>query len=164
MTEIENNKNRILFGSTKVLNRNVMVMDRTDWETMIDRKGNITLVNSLAAPLTNVMNEAEVVAVTASGYHAPKPGIEIVRKDSKDDPYIYNIDHYTVVQTFCQHPEYETIVNKAGVVNSPNLQQCLTQYVFVVKNKPNESEDHWAKELPIRIKNALEKGPPSETS
>lgn len=84
----------------------------------------------------------------------PDLSINIVRYDKKDEPYIYNLDKYTVVQSFCLHNQYQNIINQASVADSPQLQECLKEYVFIIKNKPSEIQNHWSKEIPKIVKNA----------
>lgn len=148
---------RIKYATKRVLNKSVSTMSRQAWERLILNDGVITEVNSLGAPFENVMQDAAVVAAAAAGYNCSSPGIDIVRYDMKDAPYVYNIDHYTVVQSFHLHNEFQKIVKTAGVENSVLLEQCLDEYVFIVKQKPNEIIDHWSKTLPKHIKNAQKK-------
>ena len=158
MDKAEQTKTKLKFAAQNILGRSVMVIPRSDWEKLIREDGQPTQVNSLGAPFANVIHEAQVVAVAASGHQNPDPGIDIVRRDDRDAPYIYNIDHYTVVQTLCIHDAYNAILTKAGVSDSPELQQCLDHNVFVIKQHPTETRDHWSEDFPVRIKNARMKG------
>ncbi len=145
---------RLKYATQNVLNRSVTTVTRSEWEALVHPEGYVTNVQMLPKPFMNVMHEAQVVAVTASGIQNPDPGIDVVRLDEKDAPNIYNIDHYTVVQTFCLHPKYETIIKKAGVEDSQQLQDCLMQNVFVVKQKANKTKNHHEPEIPKHIRNA----------
>lgn len=158
MTDIDDTKCRLLFATKHVLKRSVMMMQLSDWESLIREDGVPTQVNSLGKELQSVIDDAQVVAIAASGCCNPDPGIDIVRHDECDAPYVHNIDHYTVCQNLAQHSQYAQIANTAGVTNSPELQQCLSKYVFVVKQTPDETADHWTIDLPERVKNACERG------
>lgn len=158
MDKAEYTKTKLQFAMRKILGRSVMAMPRSDWEKLIREDGKPTQVSSLGAPFANVMHEAQVVAVAASGHQNPNPGIDIVRRDDRDAPYIYNIDHYTVVQTLRLHDAYNTILTKTGITDSPELQQCLNHNVFVVKQDSTETDNHWTEDIPAQIKNAHKKG------
>lgn len=158
MSGVEDTRTRIQYAIQQSMNRSVMTIARADWEVMINADGLPTKVDSLPHPFSAVMKNAQVVAVAASGYHNPDPGFDIVRLDEKDDPYIYNVDHYTVIQTLGLHQSYRAFVAKAGVEESSALQQCMDEYVFVVKRTPGEVPDHWAEELPQRVRDARTKG------
>mgnify|MGYP006168154507 CR=1 FL=1 len=163
MPDNEDTKRRLEYATQHILNRNVMTMPRSDWESLIREDGKPTQVTSLGSPFQGVMHDAQVVAIAASGYHNTDPGIDIVRHDEKDAPYVHNTDHYTVCQTLTLHSDYDAIANTAGVADSPQLRECLNEYVFVVKRNPGEFSDHWSIELPERIRNAREKGSSNET-
>jgi hypothetical protein len=158
MDKAEYVKTKLQFAFQKFLGRSVITMPRPDWERLIREDGQPTQVKSLGSPFADVMYEARVVAVAASGHQNPDPGIDVVRRDDRDAPYIYNIDHYTVVQTPCLHDAYKTILTKIGITDSPELQKCLNDIVFVVKQHPTETENHWSEDIPARVKNAREKG------
>lgn len=157
MDDSNSPKRRLLFATERVLGRSVMTIPREDWQSLIREDGAPTRVSSLGSPFQGVMHSAEIVAVAASGYYNCDPGIDIVRLDERDAPYIHNIDHYTVCQTLTLHNDYAQIIKMAGIDDSPELQKCLYDVVFVVKQTPDETDDHWCVELPERIKNAREK-------
>lgn len=157
MDDSDSTTRRLLFATERVLGRSVMAMPRADWESLIREDGAPTRVSSLGSPFQGVMHDAEIVAVAASGYHNRDPGIDFVRLDERDAPYIHNIDHYTVCQTLTLHNDYAQIIKVAGIDDSPELQKCLYDFVFIVKRTPEEIDDHWCVELPERIKSAREK-------
>lgn len=154
MSNIESIKNRLEFATKNILKRNVVTMKRNDWESLIRNDGHMTHVESLSGPFANLIEQAQIIAVTACGYNNQDPSINIVRYDEKDAPYIYNLDKYTVVQSFCLHNQYQSIINQANVKDSLQLQECLKEYIFITKNKPSEVQNHWSKEIPEIIKNA----------
>lgn len=158
MDYTEHTRMKLKFAAKNILGCGVMTMLRSDWESIVREDGQLTQVNSLGGPFGNIMNNAHIIAVTAAGYQNPNPAIDIVRRDDRDTPYIYNIDHYTVCQTLCLHIGYEQITKTAGVTDSPELQECLKQNVFIIKHPSSETPDHWSIDLPERIKSARVKG------
>ena len=95
----------ILYGHS------VVTVNFHDWQNLVRVDGAPTVVEQIPEKLSGVMRDAEVVAVAASGIANPNPGINIVRKDVKDAPMIYNTDHYTVVERITSHPDYGAIPN-----------------------------------------------------
>jgi len=148
---------RLTFAAQQVLGRDVMAMKRDYWQTLISSDGMPTLLNQAPKPVEGIMHDAMVVAVAASGVCNPDPGFDIVRYDRKDAPHIYNIDHYKVCENLSSHPEYERICSTAQVRSTSDLASCLSDYVFVVKNEPSETSDHWSTQLPHRINIARHK-------
>ena len=51
-------------------------------------------------PSSGLVSMAANVMTAGSGICNPSPGIDVVCLDLKDEPYIYNIDHYTVFEQF----------------------------------------------------------------
>jgi hypothetical protein len=74
----------------------VITIGNRDWQRLVRSDGRPTVVEQVPEKLSGVMRDAEVVAVAARGIANPNPGIDIVRKDLKDAPTIFNTDHYTV--------------------------------------------------------------------
>jgi hypothetical protein len=103
------------------------------------------------------MHDAMVVAVAASGNINPDPGFDIARYDPDDAPYVYNIDHYEVIERLNSHPEYQAILKTAGLSDSPALQAQLAGNVLLMLRDPAETSDHWCKQLPHRINIARHK-------
>lgn len=68
MADIESIKNRFEFATKKILNRSVMTIKRNNWESLILNDGDMTHVESLSGPFTNLIHQAQIVAVTACGY------------------------------------------------------------------------------------------------
>ena len=142
---------RFTYAAQNVLGKDVMAMRRDEWNGLLLSNGMPTLLNQAPAPVAGVMSDSMVVAVAASGICNPDPGFDIVRYDPKDAPHIYNIDHYRVHENLTQHERFSEICKAASVVRTPQLENTLTEFVFVVKNKPSETADHWSTELPERI-------------
>ena len=106
--------------------------------------------------LSGVMRDAEVVAVAASGIPNSNAGIDIVRKDLRDAPTIFNTDHYTVIERLTAHPDYPSIVKRANVTDSEPLRETLDSWVWIIGPK-RDLGYHWAEEIPEYIKNAKRK-------
>jgi hypothetical protein len=102
------------------------------------------------------MRDAEVVAVAASGIANPNPGIDIVRKDVNDAPMIYNTDHYIVVERLTSHPDYDAILSRTSIKDSDALRQTLDSWVWII-GPMRDPTNHWAREIPEYIKNAVKK-------
>ena len=151
-------KTKLQIAAQKVFERSVMTMPSSGWDKLIREDGQPTQVNIFGLPFANVMRKGQVEAVAASGHQNPDPGIDIVRRDDRDVPYIYNIDHYIVIPTLYLHGAYKTILTKSGITDSPELQQFLNHIVFVFKQHPTETDNHWSEDIPARIKNARGKG------
>ena len=148
---------RFTYAAEQVLGRDVMAMKREDWTSMIRSDGMPTLMNEPPKSYEGVMKDAMVVAVAASGVCNPDPGFDIVRYDPDDAPHIYNVDHYRVCERLDGLSEFPEICRKAGVQTSPQLTSCVSDYVFVVRNEPSETTDHWSTDLPHRIQIAKHK-------
>ncbi|MBI5207549.1 MAG: hypothetical protein HY934_07130 [Candidatus Firestonebacteria bacterium] len=131
-------KDKIKFATQKRFNRKTMIMPRNAWEELVHHNGQLTDVSSIGVPLTGVMKEANLIAMTAAGFNNPNPGIDIIRYDEKDHPYVVNIDQYTVVQSFQMHEKFNDVLSLAGLKDSQDLQRCLIENVFIVKKSEEE--------------------------
>ncbi len=107
------------------------------------------MVAAAGLPIQAVAHQATVVAIAGSGIANPQPGIDVVRYDGGDRPFVYNIDHYQVVESLPSHPQYEAIVRKAGVQSTRDVRQFMADHVFVIG--PERRDDHWVKEIPAQI-------------
>jgi hypothetical protein len=140
---------RILFSMQRTLNRSVAILDRAEWNRMVDNSGTPTFIDAAGIPIHAVAREATVVAIAGSGIVNPQPGIDVVRYDPQDRPFVYNIDHYRVVENLPSHPRYEDIVRTAGVRSTPEVRQFMSQHVFIVG--PERPDNHWVEEIPAAI-------------
>jgi hypothetical protein len=100
---------RVKFALSHVENNSVRILAREQWEKLVLANGEPTLLLSTAELDMNMQN-ACVVAVAASGVQNLNPGADVVRFDRNDYPYIYNTDHYSVVEHLSSHPKYNQIV------------------------------------------------------
>ena len=72
------------------------------------------------------------MTAVASGIANQSPGLEIVRRDPADAPFIYNTDDYTVIENLTGHPEYLTFVRRAGVQDSIELRSAIDLWVWIL--------------------------------
>jgi hypothetical protein len=138
----------------------VVTINFQDWDKMVRVDGATTRLERIPAKLSGVLKSAEIVVAVASGIANPSPGIDIVRKDPRDAPFIFNTDHYIVVEKLTQHPDYLSFVRRAGVQDSEDLRSALESWVWIIGPK-RDPEIHWSKEIPEYIHNAKEKTEPS---
>lgn len=115
--------------------------------------GSVTKLEEIPHKIAGVQTDAEVVVAVASGIANICPGIDIVRKDPKDAPFIYNTDHYAIIEHLTHHPEYTTFVRRAGVCDSIELRQAIDSWVWII-GPLREPSTHWSTEIPQFIKNA----------
>ncbi|SRR6266481_729257 len=134
----------------------VITIGNQDWQRLVRSDGQPTVVEQIPKKLSGVMRDAEVVAVAASGIPNPNAGIDIVRKDLRDAPTIFNTDHYTVIERLTAHPDYPSIVRRANVTDSEPLRETLDSWVWIIGPK-RDLDHHWAEEIPEYIKNAKRK-------
>jgi len=100
----------------------VITVNMQDWKNLVRVDGLPTAVEQIPEKLSDVMRDAEVVAIATSGIATPNPGIDIVRRDFKDAPTIYNTYHYIVVERLTEHPDYSSILKRTKVKDSKALQ------------------------------------------
>jgi hypothetical protein len=90
-----------------------------------------------------------------SGIYNPSPGIDVVRFDPNDEPYIYNIDHYTVFENFASTQLYHEALKVARIDETEELNEYIQSHVFMVG--PSKESNHWEKEIPKHIRDAKQK-------
>jgi hypothetical protein len=122
---------------------------------MVSTPGDVSLVQTLPQPLSQIGTQVQSLAVIATGYGTPEARLEIFRGDTKDAPYIWNKDQYTIIQTLSEHPQYQQILRSAGLPETPILDEYLAAHVLVVKRSPNDFEGHWCKALPSFVADLL---------
>jgi hypothetical protein len=147
---------RLRYFMENLYGHSVITVNTQDWKNVVRLDGSPTRVEQIPEKLSGVLRDAEVVAVAASGIANPNPGIDIVRKDLKDSPTIYNTDHYTVVERLTEHPDYSSILKRTKVEDSKELQETLNSWVWII-GPERDPANHWAEEIPKYIKNAKDK-------
>ena len=144
----------------------VVTVNFQDWAKIVRHDGAVTKLEEIPQKLSGVQRDAEVVIAVASGIANQSPGLEIVRRDPADAPFIYNTDHYTVIENLTGHPEYLTFVRRAGVQDSIELRSAIDSWVWIL-GPTRDRAVHWSKEIPGYIRDAKEKAnvmEPSPTS
>jgi len=147
---------RLRYFMENLYGHSVITINTMDWKNLVRNDGLPTVVEQIPEKLSGVMRNAEVVAVAASGIANANPGIDIVRKDPKDAPTIYNTDHYTVVERLTEHPDYPDILKRTKVEDSQALQETLNSWVWII-GPERDPTNHWIEEIPDYIKNAAKK-------
>jgi hypothetical protein len=100
---------RIRYFMQHVQDYSVITIGYQEWNQLVRLDGKPTILEDAPPKLSGVMEDATVVAIAASGVNNPNPGIQITRREMKDYPYIYNTDHYSVV---------ERLSNYSGIAKS----------------------------------------------
>lgn len=145
---------RIECALEHVMNASVITISRADWEILVD--GEPTRVVLAPVEMKGLLSPASLVSVVGSGIYNPSPGVDIVRYDLEDSPFVYNIDHYKVLENFSDDPNYQRVLNMVGIIDSDALQVIFKDYVFIVG--PYRLDNHWSIEIPEAIRNAGIKG------
>jgi hypothetical protein len=145
---------RIAYSLKHHEEKTAAIFSRSDWNTLVLASGEPTRLTRPPVPLENVVDQASVVAIAASGQVNPDPGIDVVRLDGKDKPFVYNLDHYKVVENLQQHPQYDSILKTAGLTQAEDLDAALEEHVFIVGPFDKDYPGHWAEDIPVHIANA----------
>lgn len=147
----ERDVERLRHAAKHVVDDSMVMMHRRDWEGLIRRDGAPTLVTSIGSPFSGLDREASVVAIAASGYMNPDPGMSVARYDPPDYPNVINMDQYTAIQTLGSHPQFTAISGVAGISSSDSLRRLMDDFVFIFKREPEKIADHHRPNLPDRI-------------
>lgn len=115
------------------------------WEAQVTRDGSPVNLVELPQPLEGLTKQANYLGAIASGCQS-NPGVEIIRLDPKDHPFIYNIDHYRVIERLPDHPDYQKLLHHARVDDSEELRRILDSWIFLLG--PEKTSDHWREKLP----------------
>jgi len=147
---------RLSFALEYVYGHSVVTAPAIQWRKVVFADGTPTLLERAPGPLSSIHKQAEVVAVAVSGQASATPGIDIVRYHEKDHPYVYNVDHYTVIEDFHLHPDYERIRQHVGIQDSADLRDMMKNWIFIVGPKQIDGI-HWSKTIPKYIQSAIKK-------
>jgi hypothetical protein len=147
---------RIRFALEHVAKNSVFIVDRMDWERMVDDSGEPIRIESVPPALSGLVSVAAHVMTAGSGILNPSPGMDVVRLDPADAPYIYNIYHYAVLEHFSSTPIYQQVLKVARIEETADLDEFIQDHVFVVG--PYHEDNHRVEEIPEQIKNAKNKG------
>lgn len=141
----------IVFAANRVFCREVVPLDRNKWQESVRPDGSPTLFIMPPEPIDRVAETVPVILSAGSGICNADPGVDVVRLDEKDDPDIFNIDHYRVIEDLTTDWKYTEILRTANVQGSPEIDSLIRDYVFLVKNRANETKDHHSSVFPERI-------------
>ena len=150
------NNDRIKYALEHVTDKSVFIVERSAWEDIVDDDGEPILLANVPTAITGLVSMAAHVMTAGSGIYNPSPGIDVVRFDPVDQPYIYNIDHYTVLEHFASSPLYQDALQIACINENEELNEYIHSHVFVVG--PYRKDNHWAKEIHQHIRDAKHKG------
>lgn len=149
------NKDRFQYALEHVTDKSVFIVERIEWERIVDESGEPVKLADVPLPISGLVSMAAHVMTAGSGIYNPSPGIDVVRSDPKDKPYIYNIDHYTVLENFASAPLYQEALKVARIEETEELNQYVQSHVFVVG--PFRENNHWVAEIPKQIREAQQK-------
>lgn len=147
---------RFKFALEHVADNSVFIVDRTEWERMVDESGEPIRIENVPPTLSGLVSVSAHVMTAGSGIYNPSPGMDVVRLDPNDAPYIYNIYHYTVMEHFSSASIYQQVLTVAQIEGSAELDKFIQDHVFVV-GPYREDNNHWVEEIPKHIKNAKQK-------
>lgn len=147
-----NDIKKVCYILRRIEGKSVHVIDKNDWHDLLRNDGTITELNDQPPPLGNPELKACTITTLASGICNPDPGIDVLRYDEDDAPKVINIDHYTVIENFESHPDYEKILSTAGIDDDVGLSAELNRKVFIIKEPP--MDNHHMEEFPEFIEKA----------
>jgi hypothetical protein len=140
---------RLYYAVQKIYSASVVSFGYADWFRLVRPDGAITELEELPPKLNNPNLAAVTVVAVASGIANVQPGMDVLRHDPQDAPYILNLDHYTVLENLHLHEIYPEALSVAGIEDSPTLRFELQNNVYVIKEPPNDH--HWMKDFPAYI-------------
>ena len=149
------NKDRLQYALEHVTDKSVFIVERIEWERIVDESGEPIKLANVPSPISSLVSMAAHVMTAGSGIYNPSPGIDVVRFDPADKPYIYNIDHYRVLENFVSAPLYQEALKVARIEETEELNKYIQSHVFVVG--PFQEDNHWVEEIPKQIREAKQK-------
>ena len=150
------NKHRFQYALEHITDKSVFIIERIEWERIVDESGEPVKLENVPQPISGLVTMAAHVMTAGSGIYNPSPGIDVVRSDPRDKPYIYNIDHYTVLENFVSAPLYQEALKVARIEETEELNEYIQSHIFVVG--PFREDNHWVEEIPKQILEAKQKG------
>jgi hypothetical protein len=133
----------------------VAIIDRDDWFGMIRSDGQPTLLLNAPDPVAKVAVDVAVHSMAGSGVSNSDPGFDIVRIDRRDAPFVYNIDHYQVIEDVTNRYNLDEIYRMCDVTPSNDVVTFLKSKVFIIG--PRRLDHHWVEEIPQHIAQAKER-------
>ncbi len=150
-----NKVDRIYYALREISDKSVVTFAYSDWIRLVRSDGQLTELEELPPGINNKILDASNIVAVASGIVVSEPGMDILRYDVKDAPYVINLDHYTIFENLHLQDCYSDVLETAGVVDSPELKYELQNNVYVLKEPPNDN--HWLKDFPKHILEAKKK-------
>jgi hypothetical protein len=158
---VNNDAERVYYGLVRATGEqhSVAVLPAVEWSNLLRPDGSVTELTERPSILSNqVLSAVEIVSI-ASGIANASPGLMIARYDPDDAPTVINIDRYTAIENLPEHPIYQTVLQKGGVIDSAELRATLSRHVFLVKEKA-DPQLHWVEDFPQIFLDGLKKNNP----
>ena len=135
--------------------KQLLIWERDSWEKVKPCTGSPILLNIEELPMSDVVNDAIVIATTAQEITSSKLGIAIYRYDV-GDPKPFNVDKYAVWEDLPSHYVFEDIVSESSTNINENLIDTLNKFVFITKK--DKGPGHWLDfdELPYEVQVIIE--------
>jgi tetratricopeptide (TPR) repeat protein len=146
---------RFHYALEHVLDKSVFIVERVEWEHLLGTSGEPIKIEKVPPPISGLVSMAAHVTTVGSGIYNPSSGVDVVRFDPADKPYVYNIDHYTVFEHFASDPLYKDALKVARIEETEELDKFIQANVFVVGTY--QKGNHWVEEIPEHIKKAKQK-------
>lgn len=125
-------------------NKTVIAMNRADFESYLsegDTSGGTLYLADVPPGLKQFQHEASVLGVEFAPPSEMPEQMVIVRYDSNNRPARYKRYRYMVEVDLDVSTSYPSVVQKAGLTDSPDLRSELRDYVFFVGQF--KGSDHW---------------------
>jgi len=122
-------------------------MRRTDWNSVIEGRGNPVAFDVRSTPLARLADEALVLRAVAHEFDGPNALLSVFRDDPKDALPV-NRDDYRVWRQLRAYPGLPRLVAGSTEYNA-NLEAFLDRYVILVKLPPRPG--HHLATLPSSI-------------
>jgi hypothetical protein len=139
----------------KTIDRLYYAMGYADWHRLVRPDGKITELEQLPAAINNPQLAASTLTAVASGIAIPQPGMDVLRYDLEDKPYVINLDHYTIIENLHLHDIYPEALRVARLDDTADLRYQLQNKIYVIKEPPNEN--HWMQDFPQYVLEALKR-------
>jgi hypothetical protein len=152
------NIQRVHYALHKIEAKSVVTFDHSDWGRLVRADGTLTELEELPGPFNNPKLNASTLVAVASGMAVAQPGMDILRYDPGDEPFIINLDHYTIIENIHAHEIYPEALRVAGLKDSSELRFELQNNIYVIKEPPNEH--HWLTDFPQHVLEAKLKWKP----
>ncbi|RLI93602.1 MAG: hypothetical protein DRO90_03330 [Candidatus Altiarchaeales archaeon] len=120
--------------------KRLLVWERESWEELKSCTGSPILLNIDELPMSDVLNDATVVAATAQDLTSSDAAISIYRYDLEDSKPI-NVDINNVWEDLPSYYIFEDIVAESSINIDENLIETLNRFIFITKAE--KGSGHW---------------------